>query len=85
MKNIVKRLDKRLNDFHRSLALQEWIPGVFDGDHTVTTQIIEKAPCDLPRFGNNLTKRERYKSMRVRTASGEVITFPIEEVPDELL
>ena len=85
MKDIVKRLDKLLNDFHRSRALQEWIPGVFDGDHTVTTQITEKAPCDLPRGGFCLTKRERYKSMRVRTASGEVITFPIEEVPDELL
>lgn len=86
MKDIVKRLDKRLNDFHRSLALQEWIPGVFDGDHTVTTQITEKAPSDLPLLGSGrLTKRERYKSMTVRTASGEVITFPIEEVPDELL
>ena len=86
MKNTIRRLDKRLHDFHRTRALQEWIPGVFDGDHAVTTQITEKASNDLPQAGaGHLTKRERYKSMTVHTASGEVIKFPIEEVPDELL
>jgi len=86
MKNTIQRLDKRLNDFHRSRALQDWIPGVFDGDHTVKTQITEKAPCDLPPgFNRNLSNRERYKSMKVLKANGESVTFPIRDVPDELL
>tara|TARA_R110000737_G_scaffold7175_2_gene21653 strand:+ start:989 stop:1249 length:261 start_codon:yes stop_codon:yes gene_type:complete len=86
MKNTIQRFDKRLNDFHRSIALQEWIPGVFDGEHTVKTQIIEKAPSDLPPgFNRNLSNRERYKSMKVLKANGESIIFPISEVPEELL
>jgi hypothetical protein len=76
MKDTIDKLQKKYSELERSLALQNWIPGIFDGPGKVRTQLVSR-PSRLGRL-------QVYK-MIVTNAKGEVTDYPVEQVPDALL
>jgi hypothetical protein len=76
MKDTINKLGKRYNDLDKSLALHNWIPGIFDGPNRPKTQLVSRP--------NKFNRMEVYK-MIVTNAKGEVKEYPIDQVPDALL
>lgn len=76
MQNTINKLGKRYSDLDKSLALQNWIPGIFDGPDRPKTQLVSRP--------NKLNRLEVYK-MIVTNAKGEKNEYPIHQVPDALL
>jgi len=70
------KLQKLFSELDRSLALQTWLPGIFDGPCKPKTQLVSRYKVGAGQ--------QVYK-MIVTDGKGEVTDYPVEQIPDALL